>query len=72
VRALQIGLAARLAFGLSGAVAGGLKNMNLHLGKDTLTLEVPARRKALLGETVEKRLDKLAGALGRKHALSLA
>ena len=49
-----------------GAVAGGLKNMDLHLAKDTLTLEVPARKRALLGETVGKRLDEVAEAFGRK------
>ncbi len=72
VRAMQIGLAARLALGLTGAVAGGLKNIGLILTKDTLTLEVPGRKQALLGETVEKRLEDLAEAFGRHYAIDEA
>jgi exopolyphosphatase/guanosine-5'-triphosphate,3'-diphosphate pyrophosphatase len=69
VRALQIGLAARLAYGLTGAVAGALKNVGLVLAKDTLTLEMPSRKRALLGETVEKRLDDLADAFSRRPVI---
>jgi exopolyphosphatase/guanosine-5'-triphosphate,3'-diphosphate pyrophosphatase len=72
VKALQIGLAARLAFALTGAVAGGLKNVALYLSKDTITLEMPSRKKALLGETVDKRLADLAGAFGRRGVATAA
>ena len=66
VLALQIGLAARLAFGLSGAVEGELPRMNLQLSKDTVALEIPPRRRVLLGESVNKRFNDVAEAFGRK------
>jgi exopolyphosphatase / guanosine-5'-triphosphate,3'-diphosphate pyrophosphatase len=66
VLALRIGLAARLAFGITGVIEDDLREIKLHLAKDTLTLEIPAARKALLGEIVHKRLDDLAEAFGRK------
>jgi exopolyphosphatase/guanosine-5'-triphosphate,3'-diphosphate pyrophosphatase len=71
VLAQQIGLAARLAFGLSGAVEGELPETTLHLSKDTIALEIPERRRALLGETVNKRLVDLAEAFGRKSVASI-
>jgi exopolyphosphatase/guanosine-5'-triphosphate,3'-diphosphate pyrophosphatase len=64
--AQQIGLAARLGFGLSGALEGELPEMKLALGKETLGLDIPGRKRALLGETVQKRLAVLAEAFGRK------
>jgi len=66
VRAQQIGLAARLAFGLSGALEGELAATTLHLTKDVLELEIPAAKRALLGEAVHKRLGDLAKGFGRK------
>ena len=66
VVAQQIGLAARLAFGLSGAVEGELPKIKLHLAKEAVTLEMPVSKKALLGETVDKRLADLADAFNRK------
>ncbi len=66
VLALRIGLAARLAFGLTGMVGGELKDSRLVLSKDTLALEMPETRKALFGEAVQKRLEDLAEAFGRK------
>jgi hypothetical protein len=36
-----------------------------------LTLEVPAARKALLGEIVQKRLDDVAEAFGRKGVTAI-
>jgi len=66
VLAQRIGLAARLAFGLSGAVEGELPALTLYLTKDTLALEIPAARKALLGEAVHKRLADLAEVFGKK------
>jgi len=71
VLALQIGLAMRLAYGISGAIEEQLPSMPLHLTKETLTLEVPAKKKALLGEGVAKRLNNLAEALGRKAATGI-
>jgi exopolyphosphatase/guanosine-5'-triphosphate,3'-diphosphate pyrophosphatase len=66
VQALRIGLAARLAFGISSAIEGELPALQLHLTKETLALEAPAKKRALLGEGVMKRLNDLAEALGRK------
>jgi exopolyphosphatase/guanosine-5'-triphosphate,3'-diphosphate pyrophosphatase len=64
--ALKIGLAARLGFGISSAIEGELPSMQLHLTKDTLALEAPAKKRALLGEGVMKRLNDLAEAFDRK------
>jgi exopolyphosphatase/guanosine-5'-triphosphate,3'-diphosphate pyrophosphatase len=66
VLALRIGLAARLAFALTGSVAGELPSTALKLTDRALILELPAARRALLGETVTKRLGDLADAFGRK------
>ena len=66
VLALRIGLAARLAYGLAAAVEGELASIGLQLSKETLTLEIPESRKALLSEGVSKRLADLAEAFGRK------
>jgi exopolyphosphatase/guanosine-5'-triphosphate,3'-diphosphate pyrophosphatase len=66
VLSLRIGLAARLAFGLSGSIAGELPNMPIHLTAQNVALEVPPRRKALLADSVIKRLTNLAEAFGRK------
>ena len=71
VLAQQIGLAARLAFGLSGAVEGELPAMNLHLTKEAVALEIPEARKALMAEAVHKRLADLAEAFGRKPQAAL-
>jgi len=64
--ALKLGLAARLAFGISSAIEGELPAIQLHLTKETLALEVPNKKKALLGESVMKRLNDLAEAFDRK------
>ncbi|HEX3486252.1 MAG TPA: Ppx/GppA phosphatase family protein [Micropepsaceae bacterium] len=66
IAAQQIGLAARLAFGLSGAVEGELPKLRLNLTRDSVMLEVPPSKRALLGETVQKRLGDLAESFGRK------
>jgi exopolyphosphatase/guanosine-5'-triphosphate,3'-diphosphate pyrophosphatase len=69
--ALKIGLAARLGFGISSAIEGELSSMQLHLTKDTLALEAPPKKRALLGEGVIKRLNDLAEVFDRKaQALS--
>ena len=41
--ALKLGLAARLAFGVSSGIEGELPSMQLHLTKETLALEAPAK-----------------------------
>lgn len=65
VTAQQIGLAARLGFGISGALEGELPDTSLHMGRETITLKVPNSKQALLGETVQKRLDDLGEMFGR-------
>jgi len=64
--ALRIGLAARLAFALTSAIEGQLPYMPLKLTSETLALSIPTRRRALLGDTVLKRLDHLAESFGRE------
>jgi exopolyphosphatase/guanosine-5'-triphosphate,3'-diphosphate pyrophosphatase len=65
-RAVVIGLAARVAYSICGALAGELSATPLRLRGETLLLEIPASRQALLGERVGKRLADLAKAVGRK------
>jgi exopolyphosphatase/guanosine-5'-triphosphate,3'-diphosphate pyrophosphatase len=66
VLALRIGLAARLAFGLSGSIAGELPIMPVHLTTHHVSLDVPPRRRALLADSVIKRLSNLAEAFGKR------
>jgi len=65
-RALALGLALRLAYGVAGTVEGQLPLIGLGLAGGTIQLNVPKNRQALLGEGVTKRLDDLADVLGRK------
>jgi exopolyphosphatase/guanosine-5'-triphosphate,3'-diphosphate pyrophosphatase len=67
--ALKVGLAARLAFGISSAIEGELSSTQLHLTKDTLALEAPAKKQAVYGEIVAKRLNDLAKAFDRKATM---
>ncbi|MGQ0742237.1 MAG: Ppx/GppA phosphatase family protein [Alphaproteobacteria bacterium] len=64
--ALRMGLTMRLAYALTGAMDGELPNMPLKMSSETIALTVPNTRKNLMGEIVAKRLDRLAGAFGRK------
>ena len=66
VLAQQIGMAARLGFGISGALEGELPDSSLQMSRETIVLKVPDSKKALLGEGVQKRLDELGEAFGRK------
>ena len=61
-----LGLAWRFAFSLSASAAGELAHYRLRLTPAKVVLEVPARREAIAGEPVQKRLGELADALGRK------
>jgi exopolyphosphatase/guanosine-5'-triphosphate,3'-diphosphate pyrophosphatase len=65
-RALLLGLAWRFAFSLSASAAGELANYRLRMTPSKVVLEVPARREAIAGEPVQKRLGELADVLGRK------
>jgi exopolyphosphatase/guanosine-5'-triphosphate,3'-diphosphate pyrophosphatase len=65
-RALILGLAWRFAFSLSASAAGELAYYKLRVTPTRVILEVPARREAIAGEPVQKRLGVLADALGRK------
>jgi exopolyphosphatase/guanosine-5'-triphosphate,3'-diphosphate pyrophosphatase len=71
VTALRIGLAARLAYAITSSIEGELPNMALKLTSETVTLQVPSRHKALLGETVAKRLDHLAESFGRRAEVAV-
>jgi exopolyphosphatase / guanosine-5'-triphosphate,3'-diphosphate pyrophosphatase len=64
--AQQIGVAARLGFGISGALEGELPDTSLYINRETILLRMPDSKKALLGETVQKRLDELGEVFGRK------
>ena len=65
-RALALGLAWRFAFSLSASASGELAQYGLRLTPAKIVLEVPARREAIAGEPVQKRLGALADMLGRK------
>ena len=67
-RALMIGLAARIAYSISGALAGELANTPLRVEGEALLLEVPPERQALFSERVGKHLNDLAKIAGRKSA----
>lgn len=70
-RALVLGLALRLAFTLSGATMGMLPRTRFEVTKNGLTLSVPKKYEALIGEVVGKRLAALARALGRKSDIRI-
>jgi len=65
-KALVLGLALRLAHTLSGGAPGLLRQTTLKLGGETLALTLPGEAAALYGEVVQRRLDALAKALGRR------
>jgi exopolyphosphatase/guanosine-5'-triphosphate,3'-diphosphate pyrophosphatase len=68
-QALKIGLAMRLGFGISSAIEEELPITQLHLTKETLALEAPAKKKSVYGEGVAKRLNDLAKAFDRKATM---
>jgi exopolyphosphatase/guanosine-5'-triphosphate,3'-diphosphate pyrophosphatase len=65
-RALKLGLAWRFAFSLSSSAAGELGHYRLRLTPAKIILEVPARREAIAGEPVQKRLGALAEVFDRR------
>lgn len=64
-RAHSWGLAMRLGQRLSGGVASVLKKTSLETGDGTLRLNVARGEEALIGDAVERRLARLADAVGR-------
>jgi len=67
-RARVIGLGLRLAHTVCGGAPGLLPQTRLRLGEKTITFEVPADGAIFLSEAVERRLGRLARALGVKPA----
>ncbi len=66
ITAQQIGLAARLGFGISGALEGELPDTSLSVTRETIVLITPDSKRTLIAEGVQKRLDELGKAFGRK------
>lgn len=69
-RAERLGRALRLGHTITGGASGVLPGMKLALGGDALKLSYPARWSALIGEKVEKRVESLARAFGKRAELS--
>jgi exopolyphosphatase / guanosine-5'-triphosphate,3'-diphosphate pyrophosphatase len=69
-RAHQWGLAMQLGQRLCGGVAAALRSTRLSANADVLELSVSRSKAALAGETVERRLVRLAQAMGKKPLLS--
>lgn len=69
-RAIQWGLAIRLAQRLSGGAAAGLERMTIAMDADTITLGACTPGERLLGEVPERRLKQLATALGRDYRIA--
>ena len=70
-RALEIGLACRLAFALSVASPGVLPLYKLRMTPAKIVLEIPRRQEAIAGEPVQKRLGTLAAVFGRKGEIQI-
>ncbi len=70
--AWRLGLALRLAFTLSAGMPGVLRQVRLEMTGRNVTLAVPARARALVGEAVERRLDALARTLDRRARIRFA
>ncbi|MFN3387664.1 MAG: Ppx/GppA family phosphatase [Allosphingosinicella sp.] len=70
-RAAHWGLAMRLGQRLSAGLAASLERSALEREGDVLRLTLRADEKALYGETVERRMRKLASALGCRPELAL-
>lgn len=68
--ARRIGLAARLAFDLSGAASGELRRYPLQYALGKLTLRVPFDRAMIADETVTRRFKALAAAMDSKGEIA--
>ena len=67
----QVGLALRLAYSLSGATPGLLRQTGLLLTSTQVRLQLPKSNEVLYGEAVERRLESLAKALGKSGAVTV-
>jgi exopolyphosphatase/guanosine-5'-triphosphate,3'-diphosphate pyrophosphatase len=65
-RAHEWGLAMRLGQRLSGGVASVLRRTRLSTRNGVVRLDVRVGEEALIGETVKRRLQRVAETLGRK------
>jgi exopolyphosphatase/guanosine-5'-triphosphate,3'-diphosphate pyrophosphatase len=65
-RALKLGLAWRFAFSLSASAVSELGHYRLRMTPAKIVLEVPARREAIAGDPVQKRLGALAEIFDRR------
>lgn len=70
-RAHSWGLAMRLGQRLCGGVAAALAGTRLRIVRDSLELRLVRKRAALAGESVERRLARLAHAMGLKPAVAI-
>jgi exopolyphosphatase/guanosine-5'-triphosphate,3'-diphosphate pyrophosphatase len=71
-RAYHWGLAMRLGQRMSGGLAISLERSRLSCANGTIRLTLESGQEALYGETVERRLAKLASALGCRYELTIA
>jgi hypothetical protein len=69
-RARALGSLMRLAADFSGRSAGLLKHAKLTCDGDTLELRVVGPHRALISESVERRLQQAADELGMDYALT--
>lgn len=70
-RARILAGAMRLAYVLTGAMTGVLPRVRLYVEGKTLILHIPRKLTNLYGESVEKRLNQLAGVMGLETELRL-
>ncbi len=67
--ARSIGLALRLGYTLSGGAPAALHGTSLALSGNDVTLNLTSEGAQRFGENVQRRLDSLGKAMGRKTAL---
>jgi exopolyphosphatase/guanosine-5'-triphosphate,3'-diphosphate pyrophosphatase len=66
-----LGLALRLAYTSSAGAPSLLRQVRLKIDGGTLALRGPARARPLIGEAVERRVEALARALGKRPAIKI-
>ncbi|HUI18534.1 MAG TPA: Ppx/GppA family phosphatase [Alphaproteobacteria bacterium] len=69
-QAIRIGLALRVGIAASGGVAALLRRTSLRLEGERLNLALPGKAAALEGEQMERRLEALAEAFGRRASVA--